>query len=175
MATEIEYEKTYLLRQLPEDIEKVPYVTIRDTYIPDTADHAHLRLRAKDNSYVITKKNPVAGTDSSVQYEHTIELTKEEYDALVTCSKKTAVKRRYVMQVAGRTAEIDLYGEELSGLVVIDFEFSSETEKDVFEMPDICLVDVTQDETVAGGYLPGRSYEDIEPALRKYGYERISL
>ncbi len=173
MATEIEYEKTYLLKHLPDGIESAPYVTIRDTYIPETVSHACLRLRAKDNSYVVTKKSPVTGSDSSTQYEHTIELTKEEYDALVTCSKKTAVKRRYVMQVAGRTAEIDIYGEELSGLVVIDFEFSSEAEKDAFDMPDICLADVTQDATVAGGYLPGKSFEEIEPKLVKYGYIKL--
>lgn len=175
MATEIEYEKTYLLKRLPEGIEVAPYVTIRDTYIPDTVSHAHLRLRAKNDSYVITKKYPVEGLDSSIQYEHTIELTKEEYDALVTCSTKDAVKRRYFMNIAGRDAEIDVYGEKLAGLVVIDFEFSSEAEKDAFAMPEICLADVTQEEAIAGGYVPGKSYEDIEPVLKNYGYEKVGV
>lgn len=175
MSTQVEYEKTYLLKQLPDGIENASYVTIRDTYIPDTVSHAHLRLRAKDETYVITKKMPVAGADSSKQYEHTIELTKKEYDALVRCSEKDAVKRRYLMKVAGHDAEIDVYGEKLAGLVVIDFEFTSEAEKDAFQMPDICLADVTQEEAVAGGYVPGKSYEDIEPILQTYGYEKMEV
>lgn len=175
MATEIEYEKTYLLKHLPEGIEAAPFVTIRDTYIPDTISHAHLRLRAKDDKYVITKKHPVAGADSSVQYEHTIELTKEEYDALVTCSTKDFVKRRYFMTIAGHDVEIDVYGEKLAGLVVADFEFPSETEKDAFVMPDICLADVSQEEVTAGGYVSGKSYEDIEPVLKKYGYKKVEV
>lgn len=174
MATEIEYEKTYLLKRLPDGMEAAAYVTIRDTYIPDTVSHARLRLRAKGDKYVITKKHPVAGADSSVQFEHTIELTKEEYDALVTCSAKDFVKRRYFMDIAGHNAEVDVYGEKLAGLVVADFEFPSEAEKDAFQMPDICLADVSQEEATAGGYVSGKSYEDIEPVLKKYGYERVT-
>jgi hypothetical protein len=70
MSTEIEYEKTYLLRSLPEGIKNAKYVLIRDVYIPDTDRHPHLRLRQKDDLYVITKKCPVTGADSSKQYEH---------------------------------------------------------------------------------------------------------
>lgn len=175
MATEIEYEKTYLLKRLPDGIENAPYVTIRDTYVPDTVSHAHLRLRAKDDTYVITKKYPVTDADSSVQYEHTIELSQEEYYALVSSSTKDSVKRRYFMKIAGYDAEIDVYGEKLTGLAVIDFEFSSEAEKDTFTMPDICLADVTQEEAVAGGYVPGKSYEDIEPVLQNYGYKKVEV
>ncbi len=175
MATEIEYEKTYLLKKLPDGIKDAPYVTIRDTYIPESVSHAHLRLRAKDDIYVITKKIPIVEGDSSTQYEHTIELTKEEYDTLVTCSTKDAVKRRYFMNIAGRNAEIDIYGEKLMGLVVIDFEFTSEAEKDTFEMPDICLADVTYEEVVAGGYVPGKSYDDIAAVLKGYGYEKLEV
>lgn len=173
MATEIEYEKTYLLKRLPEGIENAASVTIRDTYIPVTANHANLRLRAKNDTFVLTKKTPVNNGDSSVQYEHTIVLTKDEYDAIASCSTKDFVKRRYFMKIAGRDAEIDVYGEKLQGLAVIDFEFATEEEKDAFVMPDICLADVTQEEAIAGGYIAGKSYEDIAVVLQKYGYRKL--
>ncbi|MCX6728814.1 MAG: hypothetical protein NTV39_03530 [Candidatus Saccharibacteria bacterium] len=173
MATEIEYEKTYLLKSLPDGIEKADSVLIRDVYIPDTARHPILRLRQKDDSYVITKKCPVTGTDSSIQYEHTIELEKDEFEALAGCSKKDFVKRRYFMNLAGRSAEVDIYHERLTGLAVIDFEFDNESEKDDFETPDFVLADVTQDESIAGGFLAGKSIEDILPLLSKYGYNKL--
>jgi CYTH domain-containing protein len=77
------------------------------------------------------------------------------------------------MNLAGRSAEIDIYQEKLQGLAVIDFEFDNEDEKDEFMTPDFVLADVTQDEAVAGGYLAGKSIEDIMPLLLKYGYTKV--
>jgi len=173
MSIEIELEKTYLVKSLPAGIENAKSVLIRDIYIPESAGHAHLRLRQKDDTYVITKKQPVTGNDSSHQSEHTIELEKEEFEALAKCSTKDFVKRRYFMELSGRPAEVDVYHEKLAGLVVIDFEFDGEAEKDEFTTPDFVLADVTQDESVAGGFLAGKSIEDIMPLLDKYGYKKL--
>lgn len=173
MATEIEYEKTYLAKRLPEGLASARSVVIRDVYVPETARHAVLRLRAKDDSYVITKKTILHGTDSSIMNEETIPLSTEEYQALASCSKKEFVKRRHFMKIEGHDAEVDVFEEKLKGLVIIDFEFPSEKEKQQFVMPDICLADVTQEEGIAGGILAGKSYEDIESLLKSYQYERI--
>lgn len=173
MATEIEYEKTYLAKSLPKNLNESGSVVIRDVYVPDSASHANLRLRNKGNHYEITKKMPVKGTDSSVQYEHTIELTKEEFEAIAQCSKKDFVKRRYFVEISGRGAEVDVFGGRLAGLVTIDFEFDTEAEKDAFDIPKECLADVTQEEFVAGGYVSGKSYDDLAPYLEKYAYRKI--
>ena len=173
MATEIEYEKTYLLKYIPEAVKGADSSIIRDTYIPESVSHAHLRLRDKDNSYVITKKQPVEGNNSSIQYEHTIQLDRDEYESLVKCSGKDFVKTRFFVELAGRPAELDIYGEKLSGLVVVDFEFANADEMAEFSMPDFCLADVTQDSVIAGGYLAGKSYADIADHLKTYGYKKI--
>ena len=173
MSTEIEYERTYLAKELPSNLDKSRSVVIRDIYIPDTVNHACLRLRQKGDSFEITKKMPVSGGDSSVQYEHTIKLDEDEWSALARCSDKSFVKRRYFTKIEGLPAEVDVYGENLTGLVVIDFEFDTEEKKDAFVMPAMCLADVTQEESIAGGYLAGKSYEDLEEFLDKYGYVKI--
>lgn len=175
MATEIEYEKTYLARRLPEGLNVANSVLIRDIYIPQTANHAVLRLRAKDDDYVITKKTIMHGTDSSTMKEETIPLAADEYDALKGCSNKDFIKRRYFVTLAGRAAEVDVFEEKLAGLVVIDFEFSSEEEKNNFIMPEICIADVTQEEAIAGGFVAGKSYADIETVLAGYGYKRLEV
>ena len=61
---------------------------------------------------------------------------------------------------------------KLDGLVVVDFEFGTEEEKLAFEMPDFCLVEVTQEEFIAGGMLAGKSYEDIKEKLEEFGYSK---
>ena len=47
MAKEIELEKTYLLKYLPEDIEENQAIEIFDVYIPKSADHSILRIRKR--------------------------------------------------------------------------------------------------------------------------------
>ena len=72
-----------------------------------------------------------------------------------------------------KTAGIDIYLDELEGLGVVDFEFTSRQEKDSFKIPDFCLAEVTQDEIIAGGILAGKKYSDIELLLNKYNYKKI--
>lgn len=170
---ETELELTYLAKRLPEGMEDVTPQRIVDIYVPDVPWHSHLRLRQKDDKYYITKKMPVNEGDSSVQTENTILLTKEEFEALAKCSKKTVVKDRYKINVGGRLAEIDVFREKLEGLVLMDFEFETEEEKDSFIMPEEALADVTQEEFVAGGMLAGKSYEDLAKDLARFGYQKI--
>lgn len=171
---ELELERTFLAKELPKEIEGADFVEIVDTYIPDGPEHSHLRLRKKGDKYSITKKNPIED-DVSEMMEYTIELTPEEYEALVGCSKKRVVKKRYFAKIDGFDAEVDVFEEGLAGLVLVDFEFSDVEEKNKFKMPESMLADVTPEEFIAGGMLAGKRYEDVEGELGKYGYEKIGI
>lgn len=173
MSKKIELEKTYLAKYVPDDVWGCASREIIDVYFPKTVEHPILRLRRKGNKYELTKKQPVENDDSSRQYEHTIELSKEEFEALAKADGKRVVKRRYYYIYNGRTLEIDVFFEELAGLVVVDAEFETVEEMAGFAMPDFCLADVTQDALIAGGMLAGKSYTDIEKDLSIYEYEKI--
>lgn len=173
MSQELELELTFLAKELPREIKTVKPTHIIDIYIPDMPEHSHLRLRQKGNNYEITKKLPVAEGDASEQIEQTIPLTEEEFTTLSTCSKKKVIKDRYRMIIEGKIAEIDVFADELKGLVLIDFEFSTENEKSTFKIPDIALADVTQEEFIAGGLLAGKTYNDIAPELERFNYQPI--
>ena len=92
---EIELEKTYLVKYLPNGLEKCPSKEIKDIYIPKESEHSVLRIRQNGDKFEITKKQPTEGTDSSEQYEHTISLTKEEFTALEQVPGKNVRKIRY--------------------------------------------------------------------------------
>ncbi len=173
--TELELELTYLAKQIPAEIAGVTPKLLQDYYIPAQADHAHLRLRNKAGNYEITKKEPVSGSDSSAQNEHTIKLTKEEFEALAVSSDRIVQKNRYNVVIQGYPAEVDVFLGKLEGLVLIDFEFLNYKTQAAFTMPDICLCDITQDKWAAGGVLSGKSYADIEPILDSYGYTKLIL
>ncbi len=173
---QIEYERTYLLRYIPKNLEKYPNKEYVDIYIPKSIKHPVLRIRKRSDEYEITKKYPVDWQDTSKQYEFTIPITKEEFIELeANLEGKRAIKQRYFYKYKGKIIEIDVFKGNLKGLILADFEFDSEKAKNQFKLPDFCLADVTQEKTVAGGMIVGKKYTDIEPILAKYGYKPLFL
>jgi CYTH domain-containing protein len=170
---EIEFERTFLLKNIPAGMEKCKSIEIVDIYIPEAAEHPILRIRKRGNSFEITKKYPIKGNDSSEQGEYTISLSKEEFDELSQLKGKRFRKRRYFYPFDGRTAEIDIYLDDLEGLCLADFEFNDREQKDKFEMPDFCLADVTREKFAGGGMLAGKKYSDIQVVLNKWGYKKL--
>ena len=169
-----ELEKTYLLKRLPKGLERCRKERMTDIYVPKSARHPIIRIRRVADQFEITKKSPADGSDSSEQHEHTICLTREEYGALSKLPGKRLDKTRYHFVHNGVNAQIDVFHGRLRGLALVDFEFESRMQMDVFQQPDFCLADVTQEEFIAGGMLCGRRYSDIEKELKRFGYRKIT-
>ena len=174
MSQQLERERTFLAKELPQEIKATKPTRIVDIYIPDTPAHSHLRLRQNGKTYEITKKTSVAAGDASEHIEQTIPLTEEEFAALSRCSAKRVAKDRYRVVIDGILAEIDVFIEDLAGLVLIDFEFDTEDEKDNFTPPSIALADVTQENFIAGGLLAGKTYDTITPELARFYYKKLN-
>jgi adenylate cyclase len=175
MSHDIEHERTFLARSLPSGLHECEKMEIVDVFLPTASFHPVLRLRKRGEKYRITKKYPVEEGDSSVMHEFTIPLDKEEYEELFQSVKgKRFRKIRHYLKEGDVTYEIDIYQDNLHGLVVVDVEFPEGTGKEEMVMPSWCLADVTQEEFVAGGMLCGKRYEDIAPQLEKFGYKRLS-
>jgi CYTH domain-containing protein len=174
----LELEKTYLAKYLPEDIAKCEATEINDTYIgyiQNKNTHPKMRIRKKGDRYEITKKTQIDASDASAQEEQTMTLNAEEYAALAPVEGKKIHKIRYEYPCGDLVAEIDIFQDNLRGLVVVDVEFDTLEEKDSFPMPEFCLAEVTQEEFMAGGMLCGKRYEDIESELGRFGYEKLFL
>ena len=171
-----EFELTFLAKELPAGFSTaLPSKEIVDIYVPARAAHATLRIRKNGDSYEITKKQPVSSTDSSHQTENTIPLTKEEYADLSMIPGKRLRKIRYYYAEQEIDYEIDIFQDELAGLVVVDVEFNSHAAMAEFVAPPWVLVDVTQDKFIAGGMLCGRSYADIQDDLDVRQYKKLTL
>lgn len=172
---ELELERTYLLRELPEGFKNCKSSEIIDVYIPAAEEHPILRIRKKGDVFEITKKSPIKSKDSSEQSETTISLTKEEFEELGQLKGKRFRKIRYYCPFENNIRmELDVYLDDLLGLAMVDFEFDSIKEKNNFLMPSFCLADVTQEKDFAGGILAGKKYSDIEPTLKRYNYKKIN-
>ena len=173
MSKEIEVEKTYLAKYLPENLQDCAFKEMEDIYLPKEAEHAHLRIRKNGGSFVITKKEPIVGENASMHTEHTIKLTPEEFQSFSDIDGNRISKVRYYYPYQGMMAEIDIFSGKMAGLVLVDFEFSSREEMDKFEMPDFCLADVTEEEFVAGGVICKHSFDSLQDELEKFGYKSL--
>jgi CYTH domain-containing protein len=170
---QLELEKTYLARYLPEKLWEYEHKDLLDIYVPESAEHPTLRIRRRGDKYEITKKTPVENADASQHVEHTIVLEQAEFAALAQVKGKKVHKTRYGYSYQNYMAEIDVFKDELAGLVLVDFEFETIEEMEAFKMPDFCLVDVTQEVAFAGGMLCGKKYADVEKRLSELGYKKL--
>lgn len=169
----LELEKTYLAKTLPTDLKDCLCKEIVDLYLPANIEHPTLRLRKNGDNLEITKKEPILGTGSSIQKESTIILNQAEYQVLSQIPAKKVRKLRYYFDYQGRTAEFDVFQDDLTGLVVVEFEFTTETEKDNFPIPDFCLADITPEKFIAGGMICGKKYSDVEKELARFNYKKL--
>lgn len=175
MASSMEFEKTYLCPEIPVRYISGEPTRMIDVYIPEVSDHPKLRLRQKGNSYEITKKTPIAN-DPSRQLEETIKLTKEEFDALLSASTRKIEKLRVPLMYEGFEGELDVFGGEHTGLVLVDFEFVDTDGQEKFDQPSFCSADVTLEDAIAGGILSGLTHDELFTILRgKYGYEPVDV
>lgn len=173
MSQNIEIEKTYLARYLPNDLKLANNKRIVDIYLPSSSPHAKLRLRSNGDSYVITKKSLINPQDPSRQLEENIKLNEEEFFALSSADGNRIEKIRYYYPYQGTTAEIDVFLGPLKGLVLIDFEFDNPEEAENFTMPDFCLADVTHEDIIAGGVLNRQTIASLSDFFQKYSYKEL--
>lgn len=171
----IELERTFLARGLPENLGDFSFKEMIDLYIPQNSQHPVMRIRKNGDKYEITKKEPIRVSNSSIQREQTIILEKDEFEALIEIGGKKVSKDRYLYKTNDYEAEIDIFKDELEGVVLVDVEFKNEKDMDDFEMPNFCLVEVTQEKFLAGGMLAGKSYKDIEFDLERLDYKKLDL
>ena len=169
-----ELELTYLIKELPHGFENALSKEMLDIYIPASAEHAFLRIRASGDRYEITKKEPVECTDLSRQIETTIPLTLAEYTDLAQLPGKRIEKTRFYLKENNVEYEIDVFKGDLVGLVLVDVEFDALEKKAAFTPPAWCLADVTQEKFIAGGVLCGKKYADIENALNTFNYKKLN-
>lgn len=168
-----EFELTYLPKNLPADLNSASFKKMLDIYVPAIAEHPYLRIRKNGDKFEITKKKPVKDGDSSHQLETTIILEEAEYHDLEAIVGKRVAKTRYNYQQDGILFEIDVFEDDLKGLVLVDVEFDSAEAKAQFLAPEWLLKEVTQESFLAGGMVCGKKYSDLQNKLELFGYKPL--
>lgn len=167
----VEYERRFLVA--PEsDWKKFaePYSkTFEDKYLKDS----RLRLRIltdSDSSRQLLKLTKKYESDSPYfQAITTIILSPPEYQMLDALEGNRLRKTRYYHNYHGRVFSIDVFENELAGLVLCETESDSLEDLLSAEPPAYVKCEVTEDAFFTGGHLSQTTNADLLDKLAAFG------
>lgn len=144
----MEIERKYLVRELPANLEQYESKKIAQGYL---CTEPVVRIRRSNDDYYMTYK----GDGLMVREEYNLPLTREAYEHLrPKIDGLLIAKTRYLIPLDDKlTAELDIFEEDLTGLVIVEVEFESVEEANTFTAPDWFGEDVTNSGKYHNSYL----------------------
>ena len=134
-----EIERKFLVTTIPDGLPE-PGTEIRQAYL--TTEPTEVRVRSSDGGrHELTIKSLGGLTRAEVS----VPVASEQFDELWSLAHGVIEKTRRRVDVGGYTAEVDVYGGKLDGLVVVEVEFPSEQEATSFVPPSWFGREVTTD------------------------------
>jgi adenylate cyclase len=135
-----EIERKFLIKRLPENLEKFPHDEIMQGYLAVASGGIQVRLRKKGAIRSLTFKRG----NREAREEREIRLSAEQFDALWPATLgRRLTKVRYEVPWEEHTVEIDIYNGRHHGLVVAEVEFPDKKSCVAFKPPDWMGEDVT--------------------------------
>lgn len=135
-----EIERKWVVEAMPPGmLEGASAETLRQGYLPP---EAQVRVRRVDERCVLTVK---AGSGIE-RLEIELEVSPEDFAALWDLTPgRRLVKQRHRIPVGDHTAELDVFADELDGLVLVEVEFVDLEAAHAFEPPPWFGEEVTDD------------------------------
>jgi len=136
---QIELERVFLIKELPNDLDQYKPIIMKVGVFYDSNELGanrvdHLNIRQKDDKYEIRKKE---GDSEYKKLEHTIYITKEEFDLLMTVATQKHEKNLYLYPIDDSyESEIDIYLGKLTGYARVEVEFKNEEDMENFTPPE---------------------------------------
>ena len=137
MGTEI--ERKFLVTD-PSVVDGVTGTVIRQGYLSRVKERTVRVRRMGDRAYVTIKGANVGARRSEWEYEIPVSDADE---LLLLCESPVLDKTRYVIDVAGRDWEVDVFAGANAGLVMAEVELDDEAA--VVELPSWAGLEVTDD------------------------------
>lgn len=148
----MEIEKKFLVKQMPENLEKYDSVQIEQAYLNQKPV---IRIRKWGEEYLLTyKSRKEEEKDVCVNQEVELPLTREAYEHLKEKADGCIVeKTRYRIAYMDYTIELDVFHGRYEGMVLAEVEFPSTEAARCFVPPEWFDKNVSDDYHYANVYL----------------------
>lgn len=155
----MEIERKFLIKKesLPDNLEQYPHHQLEQAYI---LTEPVLRIRQKDDRYILTYKGQGLMTREEVEFP----LTKEAYEKLLTKTDGNIIsKTRYKLpEKENLTIELDIFSGIFDGLYIAEVEFPNEESALSYDAPDWFGPDVTNESTFHNSTLSTMDPDNIK-------------
>ena len=156
-----EIERRFLIRKMPEELEKYPHKRFEQGYL---STEPVLRIRREGEEYVFTYK----GRGLLEREEYNLPLTQEAYAHLLPKADGIVIKktRYFIPEKEGLTIELDLFLEELASLRIAEVEFSDLKQARAYVPPAWFGREITEVHTYSNSAMSRFGLpEDFDPNL----------
>ncbi len=157
----MEIERKFLIKKenLPKGYEEYPYNELEQAYI---ITEPVLRIRKKDDEYILTYKGPGFMTRTEEEFP----LNKEAYEKLLSKSEGIIIcKTRYKIPDRDFTIELDIFKKDLEGLILAEVEFPDIDTANSYVPPTWFGREVTNEGTYHNSYLSSLNREKLNEVL----------
>ena len=141
MPPGVEIERKFLVPRPPAGLP--PGEPIEQGYLAVAPDGTEVRIRRRAGRSTLTIKSGPA----QERVEEELEIDDRRFEALWALTEgRRIAKTRHLVPLGGDlTAEVDVYGDRLAGLLTAEVEFGSSEASLAFEPPDWLGPEVTGD------------------------------
>ncbi|PJA97109.1 MAG: adenylate cyclase [Ignavibacteriales bacterium CG_4_9_14_3_um_filter_34_10] len=135
-----EIEKKFLVKELPIDINKFQNKEITQGYISEPSADITIRIRKYGDKYFKTLKKK--GFESRLENE--VEISRNSFEAEWYLTEGKRIRKfRYLIPYKNRTIELDIFKDQLDGLIIAEVEFNSLEDSKNFIPPAWFGIEVT--------------------------------
>jgi uridine kinase len=164
----MEIERRFLVDKFPTGVDVSAKQNIKQYYISGGTEES--RVRSIDKNFYLTVK---AGKGLSRE-ENELPVSKDIFDALATTSIGMLDKARYIINDGADKIELNVFNDELSGLMLAEVEFKSKEDSTHFVPPPWIGKEVTEDQRYNGFSLAVNGMPpDLQISARK-SYSKLS-
>ena len=139
----MEIERKWRVAKLPDGLSEYTCIDMEQAYLNE---HPTVRIRRENGGYFLTYKGI---SDSDISHtEYNLPITEEAFrHMLPKCDGRVIRKKRYVIPLPGTAlkAELDVFDEPFSPLMIVEVEFPSLDDALDFIPPDWFGEDVSHD------------------------------
>ena len=156
MSKEIEIEKKYRVKKLPENLNDFEHITIEQSYINNGGSPIRIRkfISANTHKYIISKKARIK--EGSFEFvENNLELPEEVYQGLLEFKEgRTIIKTRYKIPLQdGLKLDLDVFHGFFEGVCVAEIEYESVQQANDYKVPAWLGEELTNAKKLANVYM----------------------
>lgn len=154
-----EIEKKYLVDSIPS-VSNFKFYEIIQAYL---SFEPEIRIRKKNDEFFLTQK----GSGSLIRKEIETKINEISYSILFSLIQSKIINKTRIEIPLSKNiiAELDIYHDELEGLVTVEVEFASEDQANNFNKPDWFGKEITVNDKYKNKNLANATQKEIKKLI----------